>query len=186
MARKKIVVSRSDFEKILEADESPDLSHLGQYSDAPAGWYLDRWMGDVYNDNREVYVRSAISGRPDRTQYRYFIFAQHLPYDPEDWSHVSAKAKKKVIKEHGSLVEASLQYAIEDYKRYEAMNNGEWQPMLVGAKVEVEVAGTTQVISSGVVGGVESDDEDNIGDIFTEQSIELEEILKAMGIFVTD
>lgn len=75
----------------------------------------------------------------------------------------------------------------QDYKRYEAYNNGDWCMMYIRAKVTLEIPmgnghTITQEIESPGLFGIESDsDDDYFAEVFKDECAVLEEMLKAMG-----
>lgn len=119
-----------------EPDDDPDLSYLGKYTDQHVEGAIDR---------------KALGDATDR-EYQYFVSANHSVFRSEDWSHVSGQDKKKVIKKHGSLKNAVRAYAMEDYRRMEAYNRGEWA--MEGCVVTARL-GSLKAESS--LWGVESD-----------------------------
>lgn len=119
-----------------EDDETPDLSYIGAYTDQDAPGAIDRKAEGDATDN----------------ELRYFVSGQHSVFKEEDWAHVPAKVKGKVIRQYGSLKNAVRAYARADYARMEAFNNGEWtmRGCIVTAKL-----GTLEAEDS--IWGVESD-----------------------------
>jgi hypothetical protein len=74
------------------------------------------------------------------------------------------------------------EYLRQDRERLEAYRQGEWHMTFIRAEAEVVVNGVVQKISSGGLGGVESDSgRDYLWETEKEQYDELSEILKKMG-----
>jgi hypothetical protein len=146
-----------------ETDSDADLSMLGEYSNKPG-------EGTV---NREAL------GHMLHGEYRYWNPSNHAEYKKEDWSHVSGKEKRDVIKKHGSLKNAVIHYRMEDYKRHEAYNRGEWQ--MEGCVVTVTLG---QLTGKSSLWGIESDCGDEyrsevVADVIIEALNNLEDKVKA-------
>jgi len=120
-----------------EMDESPDFSYLGEYTNKEDQGTLDRAKHGI---------------RVGHNECRFFRPANHWPHDPKNWDHVSGKEKAEVIKKHGSLQNADLHYAVEDMRRMEAYEAGEWY---MEGCVAIVRAGSLE--ARGSVWGVESD-----------------------------
>ena len=195
-------------------DESPDTSFLGEYTNKPSFWAIDRKyntfvckieqreriieqledriydLEDLDNkkmariDKRKVKIEQSFPSDCflDRNQYRYFIPCNHLPHNPKNWIHVQGKELEKVIKEHGSIKSADMHYAIEDYKRMESLNRGNWCFIGIMAKATVQTEnGVTQHITSGGLWGIESDSGDYIKEVVKEQLSSLKCELLSFG-----
>lgn len=120
-----------------EVDESPWLDWLGKYTDQWEEGAIDRQKrGDMKNTG----------------EYRYFVSGNHAVFEKSDWSHVRGKVRQGVIKKYGSLEKATRRYALEDYKRMEAMNNDEWHMRVLSVTVKLGSLSATQHLS-----GIESD-----------------------------
>ncbi len=192
--KKKLKVSRSDFEMVSEIDSDPDLSWLGRFTDSPKGWFVDRQTGQIYDESgneatwpgTEDSIKSDWAPGASSREFRYFEFGpNHLPHQPGNWSHVPPKDLTDVRKEFGSIFAADVAYAIKDWDWAEAINEGQISILCIAAKVDVEVpVGDTvdvQTIESGFVCGV---DEEMADEMFKEQCVELESILEGMDIKV--
>ena len=148
-------------------DESPDTSYLGEYSNGDKPGAIDRQeKGDM-----------------GRGEYRYFHSANHSVHNPADWTHVSAKDKQKVIREYGSLENATKAYADYDYGRMERLNRGDWCYMGVYAVAHVIINGTAQRFRSPGLWGIESDsDKSYFAETAQGELDSLRGILKAAGV----
>lgn len=74
-----------------------------------------------------------------------------------------------------------------DYERMEKYNKCDWQMNFLQAEAEVDISLTIQRITSGGIGGIESDSsQDYLDMIEAEQKDELAHILKEMGFGETD
>jgi hypothetical protein len=70
----------------------------------------------------------------------------------------------------------------QDYQRAEAFNRGDWHLVVIHARASVRVNGVSQTVSSGYMGGVESDSGDSyFEEIQSDQLSELRGILTALG-----
>lgn len=104
-----------------EDDEDPDLSFYGAYTDTFKEGCIDRKKGGDMTNDRE---------------YRYWMPGpNHYPHNPKSWSHVRGKRRAKVIKQYGSLAKADAAYVLDDYRRCESFNRGDWN--MVGCRVTV-------------------------------------------------
>jgi hypothetical protein len=126
----------------------------------------------------------------DRNSYEYFLPCNHVPHNPKNWDHVQGKERAAVIKEHGSVKMADMAYAMQDYNRMEALNNGQWYyiGIIAKAKILIPLKGNPgssqyQAISSGGLWGIESDSgEDCLQETAREQLQDLAGQLEALGI----
>jgi hypothetical protein len=172
--------------KILEVfvepldDPTAQSDYLGSYVDVWSEGCIDRQaMGDW-----------------NRNEYRYWKPGpNHFPHRPESWSHVTADeisgaferlpAKIKARRHEFPTVPALLDhfYVLEDYRRCEALNNGDWNYIGIIAKAKVVgMGGVVQTLRSGGLWGIESDsDEDYIRQVEDEELKSLAEILKGFG-----
>lgn len=194
----KVVVKR-------EVDTDPDTSYLGEYSNRPESEYaIDRehatdCVSQTYNE--PVYAKGILShaiahldvqdgcadtpandaedilnrclneveecncgGRDDmcRNEYQYF----------NPWhENYAGCARAEIVK-----------YCLQDYERMQDYNNQGWCYLLIGADAEVVIDGHIQRITSGYVGGIESDSgEDYLRETEQEQLAELRGQLHAIG-----
>ena len=70
----------------------------------------------------------------------------------------------------------------QDYERAEAYNDGQWHMTFCQAIAEVSIGGVNQRITSGGIGGVESDsDASHFAELATEELNDLAGILRQMG-----
>lgn len=178
----------------VRTDDSPDTSYLGEYTDTPYEGAIDRasadFCGDI--DRRRALIedirdsidyddvsaaRAAKLGRrieriertgeteygPRGRHYRFF-----LPYaGGEKWQNGRNKEYRT--------------YAMQDYKRMEGLNNGDWAIVGIVAKAEILVGDTIQTIHSAGLWGVESDADDYIQQMAKEQLADLAELLAQVG-----
>jgi len=149
-----------------EYDEFSDYDHYGKYTDnIEPGVYVrsehdfyERLPAEMERDSDGTFIGKGVPEyRTYSREYSGIIPSNHIPFNPKDWSHVSRKDKSEVIKKYGSLKNASYAYALEDCRRLEALNNGQWSYLIVS----VETAITTDTGMSdrvwNSVGGMESD-----------------------------
>jgi hypothetical protein len=131
-----------------------------------------------------------------RNEYRYWKPGpNHFPHRPESWAHVTADeiaesferlpAKMKARRIEFQCVPALLDhfYVLEDYRRCEALNNGDWNYIGVIAKAKlVGMGGVIQTLRSGGLWGIESDsDEEYIRQVEDEELKGWAEILRGFG-----
>lgn len=161
-----------------EADESPDLSYLGEY-------------GQDYRPG--AVDRAEANGSLDRREYRYWYpGSNHFPHDPKSWAHVSAKDKAQVRKQYGSLAKADQAYMMQDYQRMEAYNRGDWG--MVGLWAEAAVSYLTgagghrrETLRSGGLWGIESDsDKAYFAEVEQDELADLRRHLEAFGADTSD
>lgn len=120
------------------ADESPDLSYLGKYSNSA---------------ETEFAIDREERGDCGRGEYRFFNPGSVEAFNPAaSWIPADAADKR-------AHWEAAMRSNAEaDYKRAEAGNAGDWHMVGVIAKAVVRSAsGVSQTLRSGGLWGIESD-----------------------------
>lgn len=140
-------------------DSPPDFSYLGKYSDDIQPYAIIRvgeHAGKFASDLPEDYEIPS-RGR----EFRFFI----PPH--ENYKDCTNEEIRK--------------YCKQDFERMEALNRGNWYFIGVIAKAEIQTAGTTQILRSGGLWGVESDAGEHIKEIEEEQLNELRPILLSLG-----
>jgi len=151
-------------------DECPDTSHMGEYTDDLEPGVIVRDYGEFYEklptgmerDYDGRFIGKADPEVPQRgREYRGFI-----PY---------AGDEKVGTRDY-------YKYGIQDFKRMEGLNNGDWLYIGVIAKVEIVTGGgTIQILRSGGLWGIESDCGDYIQEVEKEELESLEDELKSIG-----
>lgn len=155
-----------------EFDEDPDLSHLGKMKKRLLS--EDRVFIDC--DTGELFHRDKTSGKQEfvcTTQASIFQFSKGQYWCPgndhlssDNWNHVSEESKAKVLEKHGSLLDAGINYTLEDLKRYDNFHKGRWHMM----RCTVSVYATIRVsqyhiqkvrLGSGSLWGIESDSDES-------------------------
>jgi hypothetical protein len=123
------------------------------------------WLGEYSNQRTRFSFDRQFLGDMDRNEYRYFN-----PYpNPFDGK---TQAEKK---------ELALQ-AKQNYKRMESLKNGNWFFLHIRAEAEININSVIETISSGGLGGIESDSgEDYLKEIEKEELTNLTEVLKELG-----
>lgn len=140
-------------------DESPDLSHLGEYTDTPQpdaiiriGRHAGKFVSELGEDDE----------LPSKCrEFRFFVPAMT---GEQTGNPDSPK---------------------QDYERMEAYSNGQWNMVGIIAKAEIRnpESMVTQVIRSGGLWGIESDsDASYLEEVGNEQLAELRAELTALGI----
>lgn len=187
-------------------DDSADSSYLGKYTDDYDPNHICRREGQFIadlsapvKDCEECKSLSEENDEPTQCrkheynppcksrEYRFFIPGNHWPHNPENWNHITGDALAKVIAEHGSIENADKAYALQDYRRSEALNKGQW--CYIGIKVEAEVGISedgkewkTEKLSSTGLWGIKSDSgEEYFKSVIEEESNELRKELEAFG-----
>ena len=155
-------------------DEDPDLSFLGEWTDDLKPGVIVRALGEFY-ERLPVPTERDVDGKfrrgdgpevPARgREYRGFI-----PY---------AGGEKQGTAEF-------YEYGLQDWKRMEGLNRGDWCMLGIIAKAEVqsragEAWAPIQVLRSGGLWGVESDGGEYLGEVAKEELANLRDELKAWG-----
>lgn len=131
---------------IQESDFDADYSYYGKLTDNIGPGVIVRSAGEFYERlpakmERDYNGQFIGKGEPEYTtysgEYNGFIPENHIPFDPKNWSHVSRKVKSEVIKKYGSLKNAEYAYALEDYKRIEALFRGEWEYVYIAVRTYI-------------------------------------------------
>lgn len=120
--------------------------------------------------------------------------SSHFGKDGANWLHVSREDRIKVVKEHGTVWDACIAYALQDKERLAAYNRGEWHMLGISAKATVLIPTETvppswkiQEITSGGLWGIESDsDEEYLKQVEDEQVAELRRYLQILNVTGAD
>jgi hypothetical protein len=124
--------------------------------DCPDISHLGEYSGSPGEPDRTIDRQER--GEQSRGEYRYFIAAMSG-------------------EETGNP--ASVE---QDYQRAEAFNRGEWHLVVIHARADIRVNGVFQSVTSGYIGGTESDSEEmDFEQIQSDQLSELRGILAALG-----
>lgn len=122
--------------------------------------WVDECVSDL-SDTFGKYIGEYRAGCIDRVkrgdwkngQHRYWMPCKnHYPHNPKNWSHVKGKPLADTVKKYGSIKKADAAYVLQDYKRCEAYNNGEWN--MTGCIVN---ASYNSISSKESLFGIESD-----------------------------
>lgn len=163
-------------------DESPDLSHLGEYTSTWSEGCIDRMETGDWSRNEHRYWKPGCN---------------HYPHNPKNWAHVSPQEIEQAFQKmppewqarwtdpkESKAVVLDQWYVWQDYQRMESLNRGDWHCIGIIAKAEiVSPQGVCQTIRSGGLWGVESDsDEGYLKSVEDEELATLENELAAMGI----
>jgi hypothetical protein len=162
-------------------DDSPDLSYLGEYTDQPGEWTVDRELGELlgeYIDKEEtIPYREDLDKRVTELEDQGYD-TDWYEEENEDgqcyftlryWGHEVLAADLCSTYERNSFryfapanmdVEAEskedkIKYAIRDFERMEDCNRGYWSP--VGCVVTMLIEGEEVAYAS--LWGIESDSE---------------------------
>ena len=131
-----------------EGDSIDDLIY--EFSDDFATLHL-------YVSGRQE-LRANLSTRSSMREYHYYVPANHLPHNPTNWNHVDPQTIQQMISQYGSLENADIHFATEDYERYDDYLRGNWCELIL----TIELYASGQLIDSYCVGGYESDARDYI------------------------
>lgn len=116
-------------ELVREVDESPDCSHLGEWTDFPHDWAIVRALGCYVAQLGDDVI-------PERGREMRFF----LPYAGGE-TEGSADYQK---------------YGLQDWERMEALERGGWEYIGIAARAQIVLAGVVQVVRSGGLWGIES------------------------------
>ena len=166
-----LTVKTSDIRVHQVIDECADLSYLGEYTNKHPG-YDELKRGSAFD-------RFPESGR-DYREYQYFIPANTVE---EHRKGLIALGYSK-----GDAEELARSYCKQDYKRYEALNRGDWQPIGIYATANVLCGSCGEVskIQSYGLWGIESDSEETIEETTEEQIKDLKDELTKMGVTIIE
>lgn len=124
------------------------------------------WLGEYSNTPGEVYLDREEIGHRGRHEYRYFNMSENYK---------------------GETPENQNKYMIQDYERMEAYNRQDWCMYFLIAEAQVVINGIIQTVTSGGLGGVESDSGDEyFEEIKQEQLNELSGVLRQLGFRLKD
>ena len=145
--------------------------------------FYERLPAEMERDMDGTFYRKGVPEyRTYSREYNGIIPTNHIPFNPKDWNHVSRKDKSKVIKKYGSLKKASYAYALEDCRRLEALNNGQWSYLIISVETMITTdTGLSDEIWNSL-SGVESDGgKDYINEIIQDLKAQNKEELLKMG-----
>jgi hypothetical protein len=147
-------------------DESPDLSCIGEYSDNATDWSIERESGEYVADLPEDH-ETPTRGR----EYRYFT--------PYAGGETPGTADYR-------------EYGLQDFKRMESLNRGDWCMIGIVAEAEVLIPSGpdschVQHITGGSLWGIESDSDNAFLETIARECLgELQQQLEAIGISASD
>lgn len=168
------------------ADNDPDTSWLGEYSNNPASEFaIDRfhdsdcpqfWANGITDDSEDSDCNCNNTRNP-----REFAFFN--PGSVETFEADAGWIPKDVMDKEDYWRKAMQQNARSDYERMESLNRGLWGFVGVGAEARIQITrhGPFQDISSGSLWGIESDSDDYLKEVEEEQLTELRAQLHALG-----
>lgn len=149
---------------IHQADDSPDTSTIGEYTDQCSDWAIERSSG------------------------------QYVKFLPEDFEMPSAGREYRFFEPYAGGEERGTKYyqtyGLQDFKRMEELQRGEWYYMGIYwiAEVSHEIKGNPgsrriQSFRSAGLWGIESDsDESYFKEVAEEQLADLKEHLEHFGV----
>lgn len=193
-------------------DSANMASFMGEYKHTPNSnkFYVNRARGMLYGDYTDendelILLANSLSTKRNSREYNYFISGNHgSPGSKENWAHVSAEEKAQAyakcdFAKHGIKPEnlgdaltrspefwLDIFYFCEDYERYEDLNDGNWRFLTCEAQAiisfDTELGPRTEVVSSGSLGGIESDMDKATQKEFEKEQLELlkEELSKLL------
>ena len=208
-------ISSITIKRIL--DESPDTSHLGEYSSSPSGDYsidrkhdsecninqVDPFDVESFMDDVDSYLYSRlgelseIEGTQIDAEYAAISEARDIVADSKEDTENGAigctcggvwidRHSCEFFNTSGNYKGESLEdirtYTIQDYKRMESLNAGDWSYIGIMAEAEIIVNGVSQTVASGGLWGVESDsDASYFSEIEGEELSQLRTTLYELG-----
>jgi hypothetical protein len=156
---------------ITEDDEYPDASYYGEH--------FFREEDGCIDISKYRYV--------SHNQARYFK-SQHYPYNPKNWVRCPKENIQKIIDKYGSMENACLQYALQDYDRLQDLYNGKWNYKFLYAQAVIilnpdDPKNRTAVkIESTSCGGIESDSgNEHYNEIYLDLIYDLSHTLRSFG-----
>lgn len=156
----------------VQLDEHPDTSYLGEYTDDYPGDY-------------ELQRGSAFDRKPGRNELRYFVPANSV----EDHRH----GLSRMGYSRSQAEEMAREYCRQDYKRMEALNEGQWAFMGITAEARVSYAAgpnghrRLEWLTSSGLWGIESDsDDEHISGIAKCELSQLQHHLNAFNVDTSD
>jgi hypothetical protein len=166
------------------ADNDPDLSYLGEYSDSP-GEHAIEVFGPEPGDTAACAecgepITFVVSAWGHDTGSEVADIATDQDHDAEpdaDFEPRSYQAGK-----YRYFNPANPEYARADFERMERYNNDGWGMVGVYAQANITVAGIIQTVQSGGLWGIESDsDESYFTEIGKEELSQLVTVLEELG-----
>lgn len=165
-------------------DDSPDTSWLGEYSNSSSGLFvIDRDHGPdcpmhwADNDCTDDDERDCSCISHDSRTFRYFHPGSVEKFDPNaSWIPAGTENKRT------HWFDAMQDNAEADYRRMEALNEGDFCFIGIRAEARIVIENVCQDITSGGLWGIESDsDAAYLKEIESEQLAELRSQLEAIG-----
>lgn len=158
-----------------EVDESPDTSFLGEYTDDLGPGVIVRELEEFYEKlpapmERDVDGRFYRKGEPENLPSRGREYRGFVPY---------AGGEKAGTARY-------YRYGMQDFKRMEALNNGDF--CFIGVLAEATVKYQEgdhyrlETLASGGLWGIESDSGDYIKEVEREQVADLKAHLEVFGV----
>ena len=182
-------------------DESPDTSHLGEYSDQPASEFsidraheLDCPVNLSKSSTHDYKTESGRCANCDRDQWDGKFHEcedfhcdcigdswnrREFRYFDASFNYVTKDGKPS----DGLTSEDIRKYVRQDYERMEILNRGDWCYVGIRAEAEVQLTGNLiQRIRSGGLWGIESDsDRSYFDEIQKDELANLKTELLALG-----
>ena len=181
------------------ADEMPDTSFIGEYTDTAEDWVICRHCGEYLHiatapNRRKAEIEDELSDLEDDTNCE--------ADEPETLAKVAAlKTELAGLSLHecptsrreynffkpyaGGWADDTPEYQLygkQDFKRMEGLTNQSWYFIGVIAKAEVTLTtGNRQVVRSGGLWGVESDGGDYLIEVGKDELTSLRAELTALG-----
>jgi hypothetical protein len=174
-------------EKVMDTDA--DTSTIGEYTDKRTDWAICRHCGEY------LYNAEAPNRRADEIEDELYDLEDNDPkikelkkeldsldlHDCPQWNREYnfflpyAGGEEPGTKEY-------REYGLQDYKRMEGLNRGDWNFVGIIAKAEIITeSGTMQTIRSGGLWGIESDAGAYLDEVATEELAGLRKELTALG-----
>lgn len=181
---------------VREVDTDPDTSYLGKYTDTAEENAVVRATGEFVRDirRREAIIDKAHfladqAGWNDDTKRRNYFEdkAERLENKWEDANEIPYRCGEyrffvPYASGEAPGTKAWRTYAKQDFDRMERLCNGEWCYLYIRAHADVCFTGSdvVQTLTSGGLGGVESDSDDlYLAGVESEEKDALRDILAA-------
>jgi hypothetical protein len=192
---------------VKEVDDSPDLSWLGEFTDKEGdGWVVDRRRGEYvrvleeaarvvcFKDAADAEDVNDTTDDPEQVTCSECRASLDLPpVEMEPYERPNRGRESRYFRPYAGGEPAGTDHyrtnGLQDWKRMEEYERGDWCSLFVQARAEVEVKiadrdfGVIQTVRSGGVGGCESDaDASDFEGWKTDELADLREQLLALGL----
>ena len=185
---------------VMQADSSPDMSTLGYWTDDPISWAIDCRSGKLISELESEQREAELAEWQQTARKNGYTIADdgetitddnpqldgvYFEFDGVKLPSKSSREFRFFVPYAGGELPSSehyREYALQDWKRAESLNNGDWCYCGVDAVAKLRVNGISQEVQSGGVWGIESDSGAACLAEFGEEEFgELVDILESLG-----